>query len=185
MLSSTLPKGLTRRRLLGTALGYAACSALTLPSVVRADALNTLKPLALPSPNAVLEAHDGTQRQLSDYAPTPLLVNFWASWCPPCVHELPSLVQLDAALRSRGMAVLLVGVDRKGRAFGEAFLKDRGIEMPYSTYDPKSTLARALNIRVMPSSFLIGADGEIRGKVEGPLDWGTPEVISAVAAALA
>lgn len=147
-------------------------------------ALDTMKPLALPSPNAALAFQDGTRRQLADFAPTPLLVNFWASWCPPCVHELPSLMVLDQALRAEGMAVLLIGLDRKGPAFGQAFLDDRGIMIGHSAFNPSGEIARELGIRVMPTSFLVTSDGIIRGKIEGPLDWVRPEVISAVAEVL-
>jgi len=179
---------LSRRHLL--AGGAAAWGAGLMPGMLLAPhpalaALDTMKPLAMPSPNTALEFYDGTSRQLADFAPTPLLVNFWASWCPPCVHELPSLMRLDQALRQRNMAVLLIGLDRKGREFGQAFLDERGITIPYSAFDQKGDLARALNIRVMPSSFLITGDATIRGKVEGPLDWGRPAVIEAVADILA
>ncbi|XDZ65752.1 TlpA disulfide reductase family protein [Alphaproteobacteria bacterium LSUCC0684] len=172
------PAAITSRRQF-LAMLAATSGAAVMPDTALA-ALDTMKPLALPSPNTAIEFHDGTSRRLADFAPTPLLVNFWASWCPPCVHELPSLMVLDQALREEGMAVLLIGLDRKGRKFGQAFLEDRGITIGNSAFDPPGELARALSIRVMPTSFLISSTGVIRGKVEGPLDWGRREVISAV-----
>lgn len=179
---------MTSRRLLlamlTTMAGASVVSSLGFMPDKAHAALDTMKPLALPSPNTDLEFHDGTRRRLSDFTPTPLLVNFWASWCPPCVHELPSLQVLDQALRKEGMAVLLVGLDRKGREFGQSFLEQRGIAIPYSLYDQPGVMARELSIRVMPTSFLIGSDGTIRGKVEGPLDWGDPDIISSVASSL-
>jgi len=182
------PTAMTSRRQLLAMLTAVAGASLASGAMFVPDkayaALDTMKPLALPSPNTDLEFRDGTRRRLSDFRPTPLLVNFWASWCPPCVHELPSLQVLDQALRREGMAVLLVGLDRKGREFGQSFLEERGISIPYSLFDQPGELARELAIRVMPTSFLIASDGTVRGKVEGPLDWGDPEVISAVAASL-
>ena len=150
----------------------------------RAKALNTLKPLALPSPNAALEDAHGRLVRLADYKPTPLLLNFWASWCAPCIHELPTLQRLDKVLRQQGMAVALVGLDRKGREFGEAFLEERGIEVPIALYDSTRALARALEIRAMPSSYLVGGDGEVRGLVEGPREWDDPAVMAKVASLL-
>jgi len=179
------PTAITSRRqfmaMLAAVAGVGSVSAVAIAPQTALAALDTMKPLALPSPNTELEFHDGTRRQLADFIPTPLLVNFWASWCPPCVHELPSLMVLDQALREEGMAVLLIGLDRKGREFGQRFLEDRGVAIGNSAFDQPGELARALAIRVMPTSFLIASDGVIRGKVEGPLDWSRPEVISAVA----
>lgn len=151
---------------------------------VQAQALNTLKTLSLPSPNTSFQDANGGVVRLADFKPTPLLLNFWASWCPPCIHELPTLQGLDNALRKRGMAVMLVGVDRKGHGFGEAFLGRMGIEVPFSLYDKDRELARAFGVSVMPSSYLIGADGTIRGLVEGPEEWDDPAVIERVAGLL-
>ena len=119
--------------------------------------------------------------RLADLRPTPLLLNFWASWCAPCIHELPTLQGLDAALRGRGMAVALVGTDRKGREFGEAFLEERGIDIPLSLYDERRELARAFGVRAMPSSYLVAGDGTVRGLVEGPAVWDDPAVVERVA----
>ena len=136
-----------------------------------AEALNTLKPLSMPSPNAPIENMAGERVLLSDYAPMPLLVNFWASWCPPCVHELPALGVLDKALRERGMAVLLVNIDGKGRDFAADFLSDLGVDIALSMLDSERQLMRTLSVRVMPSSFFIGGDSEIRGVFEGVYEW--------------
>ena len=147
---------------------------------VRAEALNTLKPLSLPSPNTPIKDAGGGTVRLSDYRPTPLLLNFWASWCAPCIHELPTLQTLDESLRERGMAVMLVGIDHQGGGFGEAFLERHGVDIPLTLYDEKREFARAFGVRGMPSSYFIGADGTVRGLVEGPEEWDRPEVLGEV-----
>lgn len=167
-----------------------AFAGMPLRSVVAAsndpssEALDTMKPLQGTTPNAPVDTGDGGMAPLSALVDRPMLVNFWASWCPPCVHELPSLQVLDDALGGQGMAVMLVGVDRKGHDFAEQFLADRGITIPLRAHDKSGDLPRALGIKVMPTSYLIAPGGRLIGKIEGPLDWGQPEVIAAVVRAL-
>ena len=136
--SEAIPLEISSRRVFLRYASYASASVI-LPfwsSLSQsAEALNTLKPLSMPSPNAPIENMAGERVLLSDYAPMPLLVNFWASWCPPCVHELPALGVLDKALRERGMAVLLVNIDGKGRGFAADFLSDLGVDIAFSMLD--------------------------------------------------
>ena len=154
------------------------------PASAQDSALNTMKPLDRTTPNTVVEQIDGTTLPFADLIDRPLLVNFWASWCPPCVHELPDLAVLDDALAAEGMGVMLVGLDRKGRDFAEDFLAKKGITIPARIYEPSGQLPRELKIKVMPTSFLITAEGQMIGRIEGPLDWSSPQVIDAVKTAL-
>jgi thiol-disulfide isomerase/thioredoxin len=176
MTNSPVPNWQRRHVLIATlsllGLGYTGFA--------RATPLHTLEKLDLPSPNTKIESSAGSTTSLAEYRPMPLLVNFWASWCPPCIHELPALEVLDNALAKRGMGVLLIGVDRKGREFGEAFLNDRGVSIRQRAYDAKGDLARALTVRVMPTSFLVSGTGQLIGKVEGELEWDNPTIINVV-----
>ncbi len=163
------------------------CASLIPASLIpsaSSDALHTMKPLDRTSPNTVIMQHDGTAISFADLATRPVLVNFWASWCAPCVHELPDLAVLNTALAADDMAVILVGIDRKGHEFGEEFLAQKGINIPTRVYDPSGDLPRALEINVMPTSFLIQPGGRIVGRIEGPLNWPSPKVIAAVRSAL-
>lgn len=164
-----------RRHVLAAALPFLTFG---FSGLARATPLNTLETLDLPSPNTTIEDADGGMTSLPEFSPTPLLVNFWASWCPPCIHELPALQNLDQALSAYGMGVLLIGVDRKGRDFGEKFLADRGILISRRAYDPNSTLAREMKIRAMPTSFLLTGQGRLIGKVEGALAWDDAPIVA-------
>lgn len=165
---------ISRRQILAATVPI---SLFGLAGLAQAQPLNTLISLDLPSPNTAIEDKSGQSRMLADYATQPLLINFWASWCPPCIHELPALEGLDRALADVGMGVLLVGADRKGTDFGEAFLADRNIAIRQRAYDPRGELARALSIRAMPTSFMMTQQGQIIGKVEGAIAWDDPAVI--------
>ena len=144
-----------------------------------------MKPLNLMGSSVPIVNGAGEATSLDEMATRPLLVNFWASWCPPCIHELPSLEKLDAALSEFGMAVMLVGIDREGHEYGQKFLKNRGINIDRTTYDESGMLTNALKIRAMPTSFLVRAGGHIIGKIEGPMDWHRPKTIQDVALTLA
>ena len=147
-------------------------------------ALDTMKPLDRASPDTPLLDKTGDVSPLAVRVDRPMLVNFWASWCPPCVHELPALQRLDAALARHDMAVMLIGLDRKGIDFGAPFLADKGIDIERSVFEKSGELPRALQIKVMPSSYFIRPGGQIIGMVEGPLEWDQPDVIDAVIATL-
>ena len=144
-----------------------------------------MKPLNLRGSSVPIVNAAGVETSLNEIATRPLLVNFWASWCPPCIHELPSLEKLDNALSDFGMAVMLVGIDREGHTHGQEFLKNRGINIDRTTYDESGKLTNALKIRAMPTSFLVRAGGHIIGKIEGPMDWHRPKTIQDVALTLA
>ena len=102
-------------------------------------ALDTMKPLDRASPDTPLLDQMGDLSPLALRVDRPMLVNFWASWCPPCVHELPQLQRLDDALASI-MAVMLIGLDRKGIDFGAPFLADKGITITRSVFDKSGDL---------------------------------------------
>ena len=177
-MTHSSPTAWSRRRVLAATLPFCLYG-MAGRSV--SDPLNTLEQLDLPTPNTAFTDPAGNPVELADYQPMPMLVNFWASWCPPCIHELPALARLDKALAPQGMGVLLVGVDRKGPDFGEAFLKEKNISMRHRAYDAKGDLVRAIGIRAMPTSLLISSKGQIIGKVEGVAAWDDEQVITALA----
>ena len=136
------------------------------------------------TPNTLVGQQDGSATPLASLIDRPMLINFWASWCPPCIHELPSLQVLDIALNNDGMAVLLIGIDRKPPPFGVQFLADHDITIPRSVHEISGELAREMGIKAMPTSFFVAADGGLIGKIEGPLDWQDSQIIRDVKAIL-
>jgi thiol-disulfide isomerase/thioredoxin len=124
-----------------------------------------------PAPSTAFLDPDGRPIKLDAYRGRLLLVNLWATWCAPCVKELPSLDRLQAALGGDRFQVLLVSVDRKGLEVAEPFLKKLGIEHLRTSADPKSELARAFGTGGLPTSILIDADGRIVGQMLGDAEW--------------
>jgi thiol-disulfide isomerase/thioredoxin len=113
-----------------------------------------------PAPSVRLHAEDGTTVQLADYKGQVVLIDFWASWCPPCKTSFPALDALYRAYRERGLQVLAVNVDER-RKDADAFLATRPHAMPV-LFDPKGDAPLAFAIRGMPSSILIDRNGNIR-----------------------
>ena len=91
-----------------------------------------------PLPDTALMTQSGRPPlQLADLSEQALLVNFWASWCAPCIIELPALEAAAVQLKSESIQVILVNLDRGGAAVAQPFLDERGIITPLSAYDPK------------------------------------------------
>ncbi len=119
----------------------------------------------------------------ADFAGKPLLINFWASWCAPCVRELPALARL-AELGQGEIEVLAISVDRKGPPFVDEYITRQGLKVPPLAFDPRSEWPRALNAKGLPLTLLINEKGEWVGKVEGELAWDAPALAAFLRPAL-
>ncbi|MGZ2411854.1 thiol-disulfide isomerase/thioredoxin [Sphingomonas sp. F9_3S_D5_B_2] len=103
----------------------------------------------------------------------PLLVNLWATWCAPCVKELPTLDKL--AQTSKGVQVAAISQDFGPHASVEAFLTSRKITNLAAFQDSKMALSGALNAQILPTSILFDAKGQEVWRYVGDLDWTSPE----------
>jgi len=104
-----------------------------------------------------------------------LVLNFWATWCPPCNQELPSLMDMQDRLRSRGVVVLGVSIDVDGDAY-HRFLKQRNVNF-LTVRDPEQRVPNMYGTSVWPESYIIDRQGVMRRKVIGPTDWDAPEML--------
>ncbi len=116
---------------------------------------------------------DGGEISLADFGGVPVLVNLWASWCAPCIKELPTLQKLEEAqIRDGLLGVISVNQDDQApRLSVEAFLTDRKIGRFAAYRDPEMGLSVALKIRTMPTSVLYDAEGREVWRYIGDLDW--------------
>ena len=132
-------------------------------------------------PDDRLETHDGAGFAIASHEGA-LIVNFWATWCAPCVHELPELAKAAEILSQDEMpiAVVLISVDRKGAQHAQSFLDERQITGVISAYNPSSSWPRALGLSGLPSTYLIGANRKEIHLLHGPAAWSDEAVIAQI-----
>ena len=111
---------------------------------------------------------------LSQFRGQVVVLNFWATWCPPCIEETPSLVQMQARLKNKGVVVLAVSIDADDAAYHK-FLKDYSVNM-VTVRDEAKKAATLYGTFGWPESYVIDRNGVIRRKFIGPVDWNSPEV---------
>jgi cytochrome c biogenesis protein CcmG/thiol:disulfide interchange protein DsbE len=113
---------------------------------------------------------------LNQYRGQVVLVNFWATWCPPCVEELPSLMTLQERMKDRGIVVVGVSIDVDGDAY-HRFLKLHNINF-VTVRDPEQKVASMYGTSGWPETYIIDRQGVLRRKFVGPVDWNAPDVIA-------
>jgi thiol-disulfide isomerase/thioredoxin len=128
----------------------------------------------VPAPAISFVAGDGSEHHLAEFLGHGMVVNLWATWCAPCVAEMPSLAALSRTLAPNDIAVLPLSSDRGGASAVEAFYKEHGITGLPVLLDPKSAAAHAWHARGIPTSVIIDRQGRERGRLEGSADWSTP-----------
>jgi cytochrome c biogenesis protein CcmG, thiol:disulfide interchange protein DsbE len=125
---------------------------------------------------------DGQTKHLSDLHGQVVVLNFWASWCPPCVEETPSLNELQATIAPLGGTVLGISVDEDSGAY-QKFLHDDGVTFP--TYDDTSGKTPGFyGTSMYPETYVINRDGEIARKIVGPQNWQDPAMLESIEAVM-
>jgi peroxiredoxin len=145
-----------------------AGKALTLDEAIRE--LELIRP---PKPKFAedfsLPTASGQTFKLSAQRGRPVFVNFWATWCPPCLEEMPALERLWRAQKSAGFVMLAVTVDANPK-LATPFVERHGFTFTVG-FDPKMELANTYGVRALPSSFVIDRDGRLAAVAIGPRAW--------------
>ena len=139
-----------------------------------------LKPSPVATPEIRFVDRDETERTLADFRGRLVLLNFWATWCGPCVEEMPSLERLQARLAGQPFLVLPLSQDRAGLPLVRAFYQEHGLGGLGMYADKSSSAGRSFKLRGLPTSVLLDADGRELGRFEGAADWSSPEALALI-----
>ena len=124
---------------------------------------------------------DGKALRLSSYQGKVVVLNFWASWCPPCVEEAPALNRLQRHIEPVGGTILGFSIDEDPAAY-EKFLKQFGITFPtyrdVTVEDNKSKIMNGYGTTLIPETYVIDRHGKIARKIVGPQQWDSPEMLA-------
>jgi thiol-disulfide isomerase/thioredoxin len=130
-----------------------------------------------PAPELTFSTPDGSRR-LSDYRGRPVLLHFWATWCPPCKAELPALLALGRELdREGGARVIALATDEDWQAVSRFF---GGVVPPAVVREPAGVAAQAFEVSMLPDTYLIGEDGRVLLRFGGARDWSSEAARSAL-----
>lgn len=131
------------------------------------------------APSFILQTTKQETFALPDYRGKVVLVHFWATWCPPCVEELPQLEKLYRALRGTDFEILAVSVDDDAAKSVTPFLAKNMVSFPV-LFDPGGAVARKYGTIKFPETYVLDRGGTVRFKVIGPLDWASQDPTTAI-----
>jgi len=142
--------------------------------------LLTLLPGDMVAPPFNLAAADGSRVRLSDYHGKPLIVNFWATWCPPCRAEMPSLQRAWEQLGPEGIGVVAVNVGEDADTINR-FREQSPVTFPL-LMDLDSRVVDAWSVRGLPTTFVVDSEGQLTFVVTGEREWDNPTLLGLVQA---
>lgn len=138
-----------------------------------------------PVPALVFLDAEGREVPLSEFRGRVVLLNLWATWCGPCVREMPSLDALQVRLGGPDFAVVALSQDRGGAEVVRKFYEDYDLANLDVWLDKANAAGRALKTRGLPTTVLIDAQGREVGRVEGAEEWDAPEMVERIEAVIA
>ena len=115
------------------------------------------------------------QVSLNQFRGQVVILNFWATWCPPCVEELPSMIDMQNRMRAKGIVVVGVSIDVDDDAY-HRFIKQRNVNF-VTVRDPEQKVAAMYGTTGWPETYVIDRKGVVRRKFVGPVNWVSPDVV--------
>lgn len=131
-----------------------------------------------PAPDvSVVSLANGNTLNLSELKGKVVLLNFWATWCPPCRKEIPSMMKLNSLMAGKPFQMVAISIDEGGKPAIESFFKESGFSLP-AYIDGSGASAKSYGITGVPESFIIDKNGVLVKKVIGGFAWDSPEAVS-------
>lgn len=155
---------------------YIAAQKSQLPGALQALAVGDLVRFEVfdqpqPAPATAFQDRAGNSVNLASFSGQVVLANFWATWCVPCLAEMPALNRLQQRLGSDRFKVITISLDRKGFEVIDPFFVENGIDAPEAYLDRSNKLSLEVGATGLPTTVLIGADGRWLARYIGDADW--------------
>jgi thiol-disulfide isomerase/thioredoxin len=144
-----------------------------------AEVLIPVDPPRAPPEGVFLDA-DGGEHTIASLAGHGMVINFWATWCQPCIAEMPSLATLSQALAPHDIAVMPLSSDRGGAKVVAAWFKEHNVTGLPILLDPKGALASAWGGKGIPTTYVIDRAGKQRARMEGAADWSSEATVALI-----
>ncbi len=172
---------ITRRALVAAAGTLAVTVPLRKPRAQALAGVDALQVLPAPKPVDIhFTTADGGTRSVADYVGHGVVLNLWATWCVPCVREMPALDDMARVLAHDGVVVLPLSSDHAGAAVVQKFYAEHSITTLPVLLDPRGAAAAALGVSGIPTTLIIDAKGREVAWLEGSADWSQPDMMAAV-----
>lgn len=127
------------------------------------------------APDFRLSDLSGREYRLADLRGNVVFLNVWATWCPPCRDEMPSMEQLHRRLAGRDFVMLAVSEDANGREAVEPFVRQLGLSFPV-LLDPEGVIPKRYGVTGYPETFIIDRSGRVIQHLKGPENWASEQV---------
>jgi peroxiredoxin len=134
------------------------------------------------APSFAVTTENGQRISRSEFGGKLLVVNFWATWCPPCIEEMPSLNQFASSMSKEGVVVLGISIDRSEQAY-KNFLQRNQLSFSVAR-DPEENISSSYGTFKWPETYVINRDGKVVQKYIGPRDWNDPQIVNSIRALL-
>jgi thiol-disulfide isomerase/thioredoxin len=150
------------------------------PAMAAPHGMNRLRETEAVLPDLTFTDAEGRPKTMADFAGRGVVINLWATWCPPCVAEMPALDRLAAALAAENIAILPLSSDRGGAPVVQAFYERTQVKHLGVWLDPRGAAARALGARGLPTTVIVDRGGRERARLEGDAAWDAPEFLALI-----
>jgi thiol-disulfide isomerase/thioredoxin len=175
---------LIMRRAILAAAGPTAVTIASRPSWAHdlPDTAKVLVPTDPPQtpPAGVFLDSEGNEHTIASFLGHGMVINFWATWCQPCIAEIPSLASLSRALAPHDIAVLPLSSDRGGAKVVASWFESHDVSGLPILLDPRNELASAWGSHGIPTTHIIARDGKERARLEGAADWSSDATIALI-----
>lgn len=163
----------------GSAYAYPGMQHATKPIESTVDLINVL-PKTYPIKPVAFNDVDGKAIDFSHYKGKVIMVNMWATWCPPCVRELPAIERLATKFKAEDFALLPISIDAEGKQQVQSFLNTLGMAGFNSYYDPEQNLGQVFPLDTIPATFILDQDGQLIAFVRSFVDWDDAKAVSLI-----